>query len=31
MTRSRELAELASAYDSGGGLGFRNRIIEHVR
>lgn len=27
MTRSRELAELASAYDSGGALGFRNRII----
>ena len=27
MTRSRELAELASVYDSGGGLGFRNRII----
>lgn len=27
MGRSRELAELASAYDSGGGLGFRNRII----
>ena len=27
MTRSRELAELASAYDGGGSLGFRNRII----
>jgi hypothetical protein len=27
MTRSRELAELASAYDSGGSMGFRNRII----
>lgn len=27
MTRSRELAELASAYDSGSSLGFRNRII----
>jgi hypothetical protein len=27
MTRSRELAELASAYDSGSALGFRNRII----
>jgi hypothetical protein len=27
MTRSRELAELATAYDSGGGFGFRNRII----
>jgi hypothetical protein len=27
MTRSRELAELASAYDSGNSLGFRNRII----
>ena len=27
MTRSRELAELASAYDGGGSLSFRNRII----
>ena len=27
MTRSRELAELASVYDSGNSLGFRNRII----
>lgn len=27
MTRSRELAEFASAYDSGGSMGFRNRII----
>ncbi len=27
MTRSRELAELGSAYDSGNSLGFRNRII----
>jgi hypothetical protein len=27
MTRARELAELAAAYDSGGGFGFRNRII----
>ena len=27
MTRSRELAELGSAYDSGSSLGFRNRII----
>lgn len=27
MTRSRELAELASAYDSGSSLGMRNRII----
>jgi hypothetical protein len=27
MTRARELAELATAYDSGGSLGFRNRII----
>lgn len=27
MTRSRELAELASAYDSGSSMGFRNRII----
>lgn len=27
MTRSRELAELATAYDSGGGFSFRNRII----
>lgn len=25
MTRSRELAELASAYDGSGSLGFRNR------
>ena len=31
MTRSRELAELASAYDSGSSMGFRNRIIKHVR
>jgi hypothetical protein len=27
MPRSRELAELATSYDSGGSLGFRNRII----
>jgi hypothetical protein len=27
MPRSRELAELATSYDSGGLLGFRNRII----
>jgi hypothetical protein len=27
MTRSRELAELATAYDTGTPLGFRNRII----
>lgn len=27
MGRSRELAELAAAYDSGGALGWRNRII----
>ena len=27
MSRARELGELASAYDSGGALGFRNRII----
>jgi hypothetical protein len=27
MSRSRELAELATAYDSGGSFGFRNRII----
>ena len=27
MTRSRELSELASVYDSGSSLGFRNRII----
>jgi hypothetical protein len=27
MSRTRELAELATAYDSGGGFGFRNRII----
>ena len=27
MTRSRNLSKLASAYDSGGGFGFRNRII----
>jgi len=27
MTRARELAELASAYDSGSSMGFRNRII----
>ena len=27
MTRARELAELAAAYDSGGGFSFRNRII----
>lgn len=27
MGRSRELAELASAYDSGSSMGFRNRII----
>jgi hypothetical protein len=27
MTRARELAELAAGYDSGGGFGFRNRII----
>jgi hypothetical protein len=27
MTRARELAELATAYDSGGSLGFRNKII----
>ena len=27
MTRGRELAELAAGYDSGGGFGFRNRII----
>jgi hypothetical protein len=27
MTRSRELAEFATAYDSGSSLGFRNRII----
>ena len=27
MSRARELSELASAYDSGGSLGFRNRII----
>lgn len=27
MTRSRELAELASAYDGDGSLGFRNRLI----
>jgi hypothetical protein len=27
MPRSRELAEFATSYDSGGSLGFRNRII----
>lgn len=27
MTRARELAELATSYDSGNGLGFRNRVI----
>jgi hypothetical protein len=27
MPRARELAELATSYDSGGSLGFRNRII----
>ena len=27
MTRARELAELATSYDSGSSLGFRNRII----
>jgi hypothetical protein len=27
MSRTREFAELATAYDSGGGFGFRNRII----
>ena len=27
MGRSRELAELATGYDSGGGFGFKNRII----
>ena len=26
MSRARELSELATAYDSGGGFGFRNRI-----